>query len=199
MTTYDSRTDTLQHSLRVGELLVQLVTRVLDRAVSHDRSKTESPEVEVFDEFTPKLQLNPYGSPAYAQNLEAMGDGLRHHYEVNRHHPEHFTDGVNGMNLVDVVEMLADWKAATDRTPSGDLPRSLNIQRDRFGLSDQLFRILWNTAQTLGWMDAVCGKPGTAPNGEALICTVLLDRPDGHDGPHADGLNDNLEWAAWAA
>jgi len=82
-----------------------------------------------------------------------MGEGLTHHYEANRHHPGHFDDGVNGMTLVDVIEMLADWKAATERHADGDLAKSLEIQRERFSLCDQLGAILRNTAEHFGWLD----------------------------------------------
>jgi hypothetical protein len=59
-----------------------------------------------------------------------MGDGLKHHYSHNRHHPEFFgEDGVDGMTLVDLIEMLADWKAATERHDDGDLAKSLEIHR----------------------------------------------------------------------
>lgn len=151
MSDYDSRADTLVHSQRVGELMVQVVKELLDRSTCHDRSKTEAPEVEVFDEFTPKLKTSTYGSNEYKGYLAAMGEGLAHHYAANRHHPEHFADGVNGMTLVDLVEMLADWKAATERHADGDLTRSLGINRDRFGLSGQLVEILNNTAEHFGW------------------------------------------------
>jgi hypothetical protein len=140
------------HSQRVGEIMVQVVKEALDRSTCHDRSKTESPEVEVFDEFTPKLKTSTYGSDEYKGYLEAMGDGLKHHYEANRHHPEHFDNGVNDMTLVDLVEMLADWEAATERHDDGDLAKSLEIQRERFGLSDQLVAILRNTAEHFGWL-----------------------------------------------
>jgi hypothetical protein len=63
--TYDSRPATLFHSQRVGELIVQVVKETLDRSTCHDRSKTETPEVEVFDEFTPKLKRSTYGSAEY--------------------------------------------------------------------------------------------------------------------------------------
>lgn len=152
MTDYDSRADTLIHSQRVGELLVQVVTELLARSTCHDRSKTEPPELEIFDEYTPKLKHTTYGSDEYKGYLAAMGEGLAHHYAANRHHPEHFDNGVNGMTLIDVVEMLADWKAATERHADGDLAKSLEIQRERFGLSDQLAAILRNTAEHLGWL-----------------------------------------------
>jgi hypothetical protein len=151
--TYDSRPATLFHSQRVGELVVAVVKELLDRSICHDRSKTQPPEVEVFDEFTPKLKTSIYGSEEYKGYLDAMGKGLKHHYANNRHHPEHFDNGVDDMTLVDLIEMLADWKAATERHDDGDLARSLEIQRERFGLSDQLVMILRNTAQHFGWLD----------------------------------------------
>lgn len=150
--TYDSRVDTLQHSQRVGELLAQVVKDLLDRSTCHDRSKTLPPEVSIFDEYTPKLKTLTYGSSEYKACLGAMGEGLRHHYAHNRHHPERFANGVAGMTLVDVVEMLTDWKAATERGKDGDLGKSLEIQRERFGLEPQLAAILENTAAHFGWL-----------------------------------------------
>jgi hypothetical protein len=55
------------------------------------------------------------------------------------------------MTLIDLMEMLADWKAATERHDDGDLSRSLDIQAERFDISPQLVRILRNTAVALGW------------------------------------------------
>lgn len=150
--TYDSRPDTLFHSQRVGELMVQLVKEILDRSTCHDRSKTQPPEVGIFDEFTPKLRTTTYGSDEYKAQLAAMGEGLRHHYAANRHHPEHFGNGVNGMTLVDLVEMLADWKATTERYNPEDFSRNWEIRQAQFGLSDQLLAILRNTAHHFGWL-----------------------------------------------
>jgi len=150
--TYDSRHETLVHSQRVGELMMEMIKELLDRSTRHDRSKTEPPEVDVFNEFTPKLKDSTYGSDEYKGYLEAMGEGLTHHYANNRHHPEHFANGVNDMTLVDLIEMLADWKAATERHADGSLSRSLAIQAERFDLSDQLLAILSNTADRFGWL-----------------------------------------------
>jgi hypothetical protein len=151
---YDSTGDTLRHSLRVGELIVDVIGQLCERSVHHDLSKTEPPEVEAFDEHSPRLAHLVYGSDEYRAELRAMRPAVEHHYQVNRHHPEHFADGVDGMTLVDLVEMLADWKAAGERHAGNDigLRASLEIQRERFGLSDQLLRILGNTAEHLGWI-----------------------------------------------
>jgi hypothetical protein len=125
-----------------------------------------------------------------------MGEGLQHHYANNSHHPEFHADGVNGMTLVDLVEMLADWKAATERHADGDLAKSLDIQRDRFGLTAQLAQILENTARQFGWIRGrPCGAERTH-DGRHEVCNVPLDRSDGHFGPHADGKWDGgiHEW-----
>ena len=152
MSEYDSTADTLKHARRVGELLAPVIAELAQRAITHDQSKTEPPELETFNEFTPKLRDSTYGSDEYKGFLEAMGEGLRHHYDNNRHHPEHFLDGIEGMTLIDLIEMLADWKAAGERHANGSMERSLAVQQGRFGIGDQLQFILENTAAWLGWV-----------------------------------------------
>ena len=149
--TYDSTADTLLHSRRVGELLVSVIDALAHRAVNHDLSKTKSPELEMFNEFTPKLKHSTYGSDEYKGFLAEMQEGLKVHYANNRHHPEHYREGISGMTLIDLIEMLADWKAATERHEDGDIQRSLEINQERFGIDDQLQAILTNTILLLGW------------------------------------------------
>lgn len=150
--TYDSRAETLAHSRRVGELIVQLVEQLLYRATHHDLSKTEPPELDIFNEYTPKLKDVTYGSDEYKGYLAAMGPALAHHYAHNSHHPEHHRNGVSDMTLVDLIEMLADWKAATERHTDGSLRHSLTIQQTRFNISDQLMSILTRTATEALWL-----------------------------------------------
>lgn len=49
------------------------------------------------------------------------------------------------MNIIDVVEMLCDWKAATVRHQNGNLKKSIEHNKDRFDLSSQLTSILENS------------------------------------------------------
>lgn len=149
---YDSRPDTERHIARVRELLIEVTSELLTRAILHDRSKLESPEVEAFNEFTPLLSATTYDSEEYKAATAAMGPALAHHYAANRHHPQHFEDGVEGMTLVDLVEMLCDWKAASERHADGDISRSIHVSGDRFDIANQLSSILQNTAIELGWM-----------------------------------------------
>ncbi len=59
--------------------------------------------------------------------------------------------GLNGMSLLDIVEMLCDWKAASERTKQGSIAASLIHNKQRFGIDDQLAAILENTVKELGW------------------------------------------------
>lgn len=45
-----------------------------------------------------------------------------------------------------LVEMFFDWKAASERHADGDIFKSIEINKERFGLSEQLAEILKNTA-----------------------------------------------------
>lgn len=148
--TYDSREDTLKHINEVQKLLLHIGSELTLRAMEHDKSKLRTPEKEVFDEFTPKLKDCTYGSVKYAGFLKAMKPALDHHYANNRHHPEHFpAEGIGGMNLIDLVEMFCDWLAATRRHDDGNIHKSIEQNRERFGYGELLAAIFHNTASDL--------------------------------------------------
>lgn len=149
---YDSLEETNSHILRVRELLYIVQGRLEERGFKHDQSKLNPPEKPVFDRVTPRLRGLTYGTPEYAASLKELGSALAHHYEHNSHHPEHYAEGIAGMSLLDLVEMLCDWKAAGERHHDGCMSRSLTVNRDRFGIDPQLQRILENTARELGWI-----------------------------------------------
>lgn len=144
---YDSRKDTQEHITKVGEFLTKLQVKLTDRKRLHDHSKLKDPEKAIFDEFTPKLKGCTYGSDEYKGYLESMKIALDHHYAENRHHPEHFENGIQEMNIVDICEMIADWKAASLRHTDGDIMKSIEINQKRFGYSDELKSILINTVK----------------------------------------------------
>lgn len=190
----DSRLETYRHIQTVQGIMAGVIADLLRRQHVHDQSKLASPEVEVFDEYTPKLAGSTYGSEEYKSYLAAMKPALDHHYAANSHHPEHYrwrcgvcerrcTDaqwlaapqgpndsgqrycpgccrngmiyesalvseadkGLHGMSLLDLIEMLCDWKAATLRHDDGDIRRSIEINQKRFGYSDELKAVLLNT------------------------------------------------------
>jgi hypothetical protein len=63
---------------------------------------------------------------------------------------EIYFDGYYRLDLFDLMKMLFDWKAETERR-GGDIRKSIEIGKERFGLSEQLCDILRNTVDRMGW------------------------------------------------
>ncbi len=149
----DSTSDTLVHIKRVNELLLQVCANLQARASVHDASKLLEPEKSAFDRLKAlSLSGMAYGSDEYRACLRAEKPAIQHHYKANSHHPEFYENGVDGMTLFDLVEMLVDWKAATERMKDGgDIWRSIEMNQERFKLSPQLTVILQNTAREMNW------------------------------------------------
>lgn len=147
MTIPECQVETMKHIEKVREIVWVFIEKLASRAFEHDKAKLESPEVEVFAEYTPKLAETVYGSEEYMQNLKEMNGALQHHYAQYRHHPEHFDKGVDDMTLVDLIEMFCDWKASTARQIDGNLLKSIETNAGRFNMSKQLKQIFVNTAK----------------------------------------------------
>lgn len=148
---YDSTSDTLDHIARVRLYLDMAQDNFAHRAAVHDLSKLRDPEKVVFDQVTPELKELTYGSDEYKKSLAKMKVALDHHYAKNSHHPEHYALGVSGMSLFDLLEMLIDWKAASERHKDGDILKSLEINKERFHLSEQVYSVLLATVNEMGW------------------------------------------------
>lgn len=140
---------TLDHVERVRDFLHSFVGELLRRGREHDRSKFSREEFNAFKETLPKLGEAEYGSKEYEQLLEDLNETLDHHYEQNDHHPEYHENGIEDMDLFSIVEMLCDWRAATERSPDGDIHESIEQNQDRFGYTDEMKSILHNTADRL--------------------------------------------------
>lgn len=139
------QTETRKHTRQVRDHLLSVVSLLQEAGWDHDSSKFGDAEAPLFAEYTPKLKDCTYGSPEYADFLKGLKPALDHHYAANRHHPEHHADGVKGMDLVDLVEMLCDWWAASERHDDGDIRKSIDINAKRFGYGPELQAILHNT------------------------------------------------------
>lgn len=147
----DARFKTLRHIETVRNYLNLVIVELIHRQEQHDQSKLQSPEREMFDEYTDKLRGTTYGSPEYKAMTAEMRKGpLAHHYANNRHHPEHHKNGIRDMNIVDIIEMLCDWKASSMRHNDGNILRSIEIQQEKLGFSDDMRIMFENTAK---WID----------------------------------------------
>lgn len=143
---------TLHHRQRVAQLLCEFAAELIERGRVHDMSKYDPEEKGPLDEMQLDILANgqvPYGSPAYKERTARLAGMLEHHYANNRHHPEHYPDGIHGMTLGDIVEMFFDWKAASER---GEQPTmGLAIACRSKGVAPQLEDIFENTADEYGW------------------------------------------------
>lgn len=142
--------ETLLHIQKVN-FINMIVTELLKRGQNHDQSKLDHPEVECFAEWTPKLASCKFGDDGeitdeYKEMLANLKPTLDHHYAKNRHHPEHYPNGVKDMNLVDLLEMICDWKAASLRQNDGNILKSVEAVTKRFGISKELAQIIMNTS-----------------------------------------------------
>lgn len=151
----DTRTAELvtrTHMQRVSALLMGAASELLDRAAKHDLSKLEAVELEPLQRMQDHIAEHgqaPYGTPAYAAQTAMLADMLAHHYANNSHHPEHYPDGVAGMDLFDLVEMFFDWKAASERGGESAINLSASVQKH--AIPPMLESILRNTAARLGY------------------------------------------------
>ena len=131
MSKYDCESETRKHIHEVGKNINGVIQRLLFRIMEHDESKMSQEEKYLFDKYTPKLAKCTYGSKEYKKYLKELEPALTNHYGKNRHHPEFHmrtddyilnkSSAIGCMNLIDIIEMLCDWKAATMRHNDGEM------------------------------------------------------------------------------
>lgn len=141
--------ETFQHIHEVRKNLTSVINRLLDRALQHDMTKMGPGEMEGFAVATHQLKDVEYGSDRYYEMLAELQTTIRQHHSVNSHHPEFYENGMDGMDLIDLLEMICDWIAATKRTANGDPMKSLEHNTTRHNISPQLKSILANTIKNL--------------------------------------------------
>lgn len=144
MTADEVRLDAYRHkhlvSLYMNIIIEQLGTCALD----HDNSKLDDFEAYGYAKFIPMLREVKYGSDEYKKIIKDMDEITSHHYANNSHHPEYHKNGISDMGLIDIIEMLVDWKVASIKSDTS-FEESTEINQKRFGFSDELKRILLNT------------------------------------------------------
>jgi hypothetical protein len=133
------------HVQRVQHYLIEFAHDLLRRALKHDDSKFSVDEAPYFAASVEKLKNSTYNSEEYKQTLLDIQPALQHHYKCNSHHPEHYSNGIAGMDLLDIVELFCDWKAASERHANGSIEQSIINNQVRFDLQEQIVSIMNNT------------------------------------------------------
>jgi len=138
---------TIQHISNVNKVINVIVDKLVERGEKHDLSRLESPEVEVFGKNANKKIISDQNSPEYYRYVDRLKNALIHHQEHNRHHPEFFDNGIDGMNLIDLLEMFCDWRASCVKHGDEDIEilRRIEVNKKRFNISDQLTNVFKNT------------------------------------------------------
>lgn len=145
----DSRPDTYEHIHWVQIFMNRVIQDLMGRSLRHDRSKLTSPEKEAFDKLDEtKREGIVYGTPEYKAMFDGIKPEIQRHYQHNSHHPEHWANGIYGMSLLDLLEMLCDWKAAS-RRHDGSVRATMDKNQERFGFSDEVKGILLNTLKLI--------------------------------------------------
>jgi len=139
--------ETRLHIQRVQHFVNKFVVDLIHRGEIHDASKLQEPELSGFAANTGKLEKVEFGSEEYRGLLEELKPTIAHHHNSNKHHPEFHKHGVNDMTLVDLLEMIADWSASSERMKNGNIRKSIEVNAARFDMCPQLVRIFENTAK----------------------------------------------------
>ena len=132
------------HISRVRKHMNTFVQLLLKRAINHDKSKLEEPELSWWKEMD-KEPRYPYGSEEYKQKIKRWDKVFKHHYKYNRHHPEHYEYGVSEMTLVDIVEMMCDWLGYKDTIAISEALKVCDEQMKRYDIPDDIRQIIFNT------------------------------------------------------
>jgi len=109
----------------------------LGKVLKHDNSKFSKVEVGL---MAPGLRLFrnlSYGTMDYDKASQTVKPALDAHYQKNTHHPEHFMkyDFEHHMSLLDRIEMVIDWAAASRKDVG--VFKSIAINMKRFGFDAQ--------------------------------------------------------------
>ena len=137
-----------RHIECVRNYISACIRELLDRQVTHDQSKFSDDELPTYVALRAVNSMT-YGSPEYKAEIAKHAPAIAHHHALNRHHAEFFENGYRGMNLIDFLELMCDWKASTMRHADGDLFKSIEYNAKKYGYSDDLVDILKNTAKWL--------------------------------------------------
>lgn len=132
------------HISRVRRHINTFIQLLIRRAEKHDKSKLEEPELSWWKEMD-KEPRYPYGSEEYKQKIKRCNKVFKHHYQYNRHHPEHYEYGVSEMTLIDIVEMMCDWLGYKDTTTVTEALKVCDEQMARYDISEELRQIIFNT------------------------------------------------------
>ncbi len=148
----EALTDILLHISKVQENLSQIRAILEARGIAHDRTKFLAIEFDAFVEARSKFKEANYGSLEYQEYIDMIRPSIDHHHANNRHHTAFYKNGFSDMNLFDILEMLADWEAASRRNPGLSFADSLPKAFERYSIPSNVQKHIVATLKYLKWI-----------------------------------------------
>lgn len=121
----------IRHIELVKKSMLSFSRQLETRAQIHDLSKFKEDEFGGFVEINQIARKYPYGSEEYKASIRD-NDAVTLHYSRNSHHPEFHPVGIDEMGLLDLVEMVCDWKAASETYGQTSFKEGLEKSIERF-------------------------------------------------------------------
>lgn len=138
-----------EHQQKVAAVIRQVIQELIARALTHDASKFTTQElkdnlVTLPDKWGLLAEGHGYHSPEQEQHRARFTAEIARHRKAHRHHPEYHADGVNDMDLIDLIEMICDWYVSAP-----DIDQSIRKNSEDYEIDPHISRILENTASKL--------------------------------------------------
>ena len=135
--------------MRIRRALVQdklstVARELISRGRTHDNSALGSPEIEVYHRFFSEYRKYKIGDPRKDEVFAQMAEAIGHHFQYNDHHPEHFENGINDMDLIQLMQFTADIMSWSEQEQV-DIFEILPMIRDKCGMVDQVYNLICNT------------------------------------------------------
>lgn len=155
MIDYNNHRDAVKYFMRkldgLKHISLQDYIQLRQRALKHDRSKEYD-----YDEFigyvsmTSELKDLEYGTPEHSAVIEKYRYVVDLHYKNNDHHPEHFENGIEDMNKVQIIEMVCDWLGAMkSRGGLDNFEKSMEFNKKKFNITDAKYKEIYDLATYL--------------------------------------------------
>jgi len=137
----------LKHKTYVLWYILIICKKLIKRGLTHDNSKFSKEEFEYVYKLSKNDKDIKFGSKEYYELVDSVQSAKIAHFTRNRHHIN-YHGRVENMNLIDLIELLADWQGATKRK-NGNILESLEINSKKYDIKDDLKNSLLSTFHTL--------------------------------------------------
>lgn len=135
-----------EHKAKVQKWLFLFSSELYKRALEHDNSKLEEPELSGWIAMDQEPRYK-YGTKEYKNKVDRYQWLMREHWSKNRHHPEYWDihKDEKDKDLIDIIEMMVDWLSYRDHISYVEASELVKKQTERYNFSEELSDLILNT------------------------------------------------------